>query len=722
MQYRLAGSVAARLLANTAAPRLTCPPHGYLAPLLRLHIPRNPMHPPQIQFLQAPCRLAHRRAHHGSGGAESRRRVSFLAPMAVVGGLAALFYAKQRPYHCEAAVPARPMASVRLQLLHDQAATVSRGMERTQAKSLWAHIVRLLVPECWLFLSVALTAAGAAVVNLWTPVVTGDLVNAIARGISLAGGSVEALRAPAQKLLVLFAANGLLTFAHTALVTVLGERIGMRLHVRALRTLLAHDLAFFDAAQSSGLVSRISADIAEFQTTFKKLVTQGLKAATLTTGVAWQLVRLSPQLTLTLISTMPLAYVALACYGRLLRRLRRTAKEWDAIAAGVAGEAIANIRTVRALSAERAELALYAEARTEAAAGSSRFGLHMGAFRGLTNTAIGAMVLLVLYNGGRLVARGDMEPGDLMAFMLATQHAQRALDALGGLMGQSVRAKAAVARVFEVINLVPTIPHAGGARPASLQGNVRFMDVDFAYPSRPDALVLRRFNLDVPQGQVVALCGASGSGKSTVAALLERFYDPTAGEIWLDACPLKHLDPKWHRSQIGFIPQDPALFSTSIRENLRLARPSATNKEIEDACRCANAHDFIASFPSGYDTIVGERGTLLSGGQKQRISIARAILRDPKILILDEATSSLDAESERMVQNALDKLMVGRTVLVIAHRLTTIKNADRIVVMGKVPGHIIEQGTHKELMDKRGAYFKLYNDMHSSLPDLLVDK
>ncbi|KAI9502507.1 P-loop containing nucleoside triphosphate hydrolase protein [Coemansia spiralis] len=346
----------------------------------------------------------------------------------------------------------------------------------------------------------------------------------------------------------------------------------------------------------------------------------------------------------------------------------------------------------------------------------------MGAFRGLTNTAIGAMVLLVLYNGGRLVARGDMEPGDLMAFMLATQHAQRALDALGGLMGQSVRAKAAVARVFEVINLVPTIPHAGGARPASLQGNVRFMDVDFAYPSRPDAPVLRRFNLDVPQGQVVALCGASGSGKSTVAALLERFYDPTAGEIWLDACPLKHLDPKWHRSQIGFIPQDPALFSTSIRENLRLARPSATNKEIEDACRCANAHDFIASFPSGYDTIVGERGTLLSGGQKQRISIARAILRDPKILILDEATSSLDAESERMVQNALDKLMVGRTVLVIAHRLTTIKNADRIVVMGKVPGHIIEQGTHKELMDKRGAYFKLYNDMHSSLPDLLVDK
>ncbi|KAJ2847754.1 hypothetical protein GGI22_005891, partial [Coemansia erecta] len=441
-----------------------------------------------------------------------------------------------------------------------------------------------------------------------------------------------------------------------------------------------------------------------------KIVTQGLKAATLTAGVAWQLVRLSPHLTLTLVSTMPVAYFGLAVYGRFLRGLRKSAKDWDAISTGIAGEAIGNIRTVRALSAERAELQLYKEARNEASAASNRFGLHMGAFRGLTNTAVGAMVLVVLYNGGRLVSRGDMTPGDLMAFMLATQHAQKALDALGGLMGQSVRAKGAIARVLEIANLVPAIPPSGGVQLPTMRGHIRFMDVDFAYPSRPDARVLEHFNLDIPHGQVVALCGASGSGKSTVAALLERFYDPTSGEIWLDACPLKRLDPAWHRAQIGFIPQEPALFSTSIRENLRLARPSATDRDIEDACRQANAHDFVSAFPSGYDTVVGERGTLLSGGQKQRLSIARAILRNPRILILDEATSSLDAQSERMVQDALDSLMVGRTVLVIAHRLTTIRNADRIVVMGNVPGHIVEQGSHDELIERRGAYYRLYSD------------
>ncbi|KAJ1668003.1 hypothetical protein IW140_002436 [Coemansia sp. RSA 1813] len=647
-----------------------------------------------------------------------------MAPVAVVGGVVVVFYMRRTALyqHSEAAYVIKPEASKRLKILHDQAAKLSQGMQRRDteesppvASSLASHIVRLLAPECWLFLGVTLTAVGAAIVNLWTPVVTGDLINVIARSVRLVSAMdesvLEALKSPARKLLALFVANGLLTFAHTTLVTVLGERIGLRLHMHALGTLLSHDLAFFDAAAQSGaLISRVSMDIAEFQSTFKKIVTQGLKSATLTVGVVWQLLRLSPHLTFTLVSTMPVAYFALAYYGKFLRTVRKSAKEWDAISTGIAGEAIGNIRTVRALSAEAAELELYKEARNEASASSNRFGLHMGAFRGLTNTAIGAMVLLVLYNGGRLVSRGDMSPGDLMAFMIATQHAQKALDSLGSLMGQTVRAKSAVSRVLEIIHLVPTVPHTGGARLPITQGHIRFMDVDFAYPTRPDAPVLERFNLDIPAGQVVALCGASGSGKSTVAALLERFYDPSAGEIWLDACPLKRLDPSWHRAQIGFIPQEPALFSTSVRENLRLAQPGATDEEIEEACRQANAHDFVVAFPHGYDTVVGERGTLLSGGQKQRLSIARAILRNPRILILDEATSSLDAHSERLVQSALDNLMVGRTVLVIAHRLTTIRNADRIVVMGKVPGHIVEQGSHSELIERRGAYYKLYND------------
>ncbi|KAJ2410079.1 hypothetical protein GGI10_004587, partial [Coemansia sp. RSA 2530] len=387
----------------------------------------------------------------------------YLVPLGIVGGVAAYLYVKKRaPVYCEAPAALKSEGSVRLRLLHEQSAKLSQKMQlmreeieegdKKQAalpRSLFAFIVRLIAPECWLFIGVALTAVGAAVVNLWTPVVTGDLINVIARSIQAASfdeGMLEALRSPAKKLFVLFVANGLLTFAHTTLVTVLGERIGMRLHSQAMQSLLNHDLAFFDSAQSGELVSRLTADVAEFQSTFKKLVTQGLKSVTLTAGVVARLVWLSPQLTLTLVSTMPAAYLGLMYYGRFLRVLRRETRDWETVSSGIAGEAISSIRTVRALSAESAELSLYREARGAESACSNRFGMHMGAFRGLTNVAIGSMVLSVLYRGGQLVARAEMTPGDLMAFMIATQAAQRALESLGSLMGQSVRARGAVLR------------------------------------------------------------------------------------------------------------------------------------------------------------------------------------------------------------------------------------------------------------------------------------
>ncbi|KAJ1865892.1 hypothetical protein LPJ78_002292 [Coemansia sp. RSA 989] len=575
-------------------------------------------------------------------------------------------------------------------------------------------IIRLLAPECWLLLSVIVTSIGAAVVSVWVPVVMGDLVSVITRSASSLD-IVEKLKSPARRLVGLALANGLLTFAHTTLVTILGERVGSRLHAQALDALLWHDMAFFDSAQSGSIVARVSADVREFQSTFKKLVTLGLKSLALTGGVAWQLISLSPQLSLTLTLGMTGAYSCLLLYGQKLRRLRRAATEWESISSGIASEAIANMRTVRTLNAEAAELNLFSEARAEQMAHASRFGLHMGCFQGLTSIAVGMGMASVLYGGGKLVAQGHLSAGELIAFVSATQAAQRALDALGVLLSQAVRARGCISRVQETIGLVPQHPRTG-VQLENPQGHVRFMDVDFSYPTRPHAPVLRQFNLDVPAGQVIALCGESGSGKSTVASLLERFYEPSRGAIWLDACPLTHLDTQWHRKQIGFIPQDPALFSTTIRENLRLANPQANNIEIEQACKLANAHGFIMQFPHGYDTVVGERGALLSGGQKQRIAIARALLRNPRILILDEATSALDAESERIVQQALDRLMAGRTVLIIAHRLSTIKAADRIVVMDKdAPGNIAEQGTHEELLQSRGAYYNLY---HRSTTDI----
>ncbi|KAJ2396783.1 hypothetical protein GGI05_000964, partial [Coemansia sp. RSA 2603] len=622
-----------------------------------------------------------RGSNTGSSGGWTLK--SAVGPAGIVGGIAVFLYSRRTAaVYSEAATASLDgarAASTRLKLLHAQSWAEVRSKTAheasktptptpTQDVSLVRQLVRLLAADGWLLLGVTLTAAGAAVVGLWVPVVTGDLINVIARSMQASSATLlpqltDALRSPARRLLLLFAANALLTFAHTTLVTVLGERVGGRLHHHALRALLHHDLSFFDTARSGELVARVTADVGEFTATLKRLVTQGVRAATLSLGVGVQLVRLSPQLSLALAATMPLAYAVLALYGRALRGMRADALRWQALCAGIAGEAVGGVRTVRALGAEQAELRLYAEAHREAAAAATRFGVHMGAFRALTQVAVGGMVLTVLHAGGRLVVQGELAPGALMAYMMATQAAHRALDALGGLMGQAVKARAAISRVLQVTSLTPLIPASGGVRLPGVRGHVRFMDVDFAYPSRPHSQVLSHFNLDVPAGAVVALCGASGAGKSTVAALLERFYDPGAGEIWLDACPLKHLDAKWLRSQIGYIPQDPTFFSTSIRENLRMAHPQASDADIQRACVLANAHGFIQGFPAGYDTVVGERGALLSGGQKQRLSIARAILRDPAILVLDEATSSLDAESERAVQAALDRLMVGRTVL-----------------------------------------------------------
>ncbi|CAM9273212.1 unnamed protein product [Lampetra planeri] len=271
-----------------------------------------------------------------------------------------------------------------------------------------------------------------------------------------------------------------------------------------------------------------------------------------------------------------------------------------------------------------------------------------------------------------------------------------------------VRGVSSGARVFEYLALKPTIPLAGGGRIPyhSLTGRVDFMNISFSYPTRPGHRVLERFDLVLPPCKTVAIVGESGGGKSTVASLLERFYDPTSGVIMLDGLDIRTLDLSWLRGQvIGFINQEPVLFGSSIMENIRFGKPEASDTEVMNAAKQANAHRFITSFPDGYNTVVGERGVTLSGGQKQRIAIARALIKNPSILVLDEATSALDAESERVVQEALDRATKGRTVLIIAHRLSTIQGADLICVMSN--GRIVEAGTHLELLSKGGLYSDL---------------
>lgn len=279
---------------------------------------------------------------------------------------------------------------------------------------------------------------------------------------------------------------------------------------------------------------------------------------------------------------------------------------------------------------------------------------------------------------------------------------------LSVLFGQVVRGLSAGTRVFEYMTLSPCIPLSGGCRVPRehLHGSVTFQNVSFSYPCRPGFEVLRDFTLTLPPGKIVALVGQSGGGKTTVASLLERFYDPTAGVVTLDGRDLRTLDPSWLRGQVvGFISQEPVLFGTTIMENIRFGKLGASDEEVYAAAREANAHEFITRFPEGYNTIVGERGTTLSGGQKQRLAIARALIKQPTVLILDEATSALDAESERVVQEALDRASAGRTVLVIAHRLSTVRAAHRIIVMAD--GRVWEAGTHEELLKKGGLYAEL---------------
>ncbi|KAI9253020.1 ABC transporter type 1, transmembrane domain-containing protein [Sporodiniella umbellata] len=499
-------------------------------------------------------------------------------------------------------------------------------------------IWQLVKPDLGLLCLIVLTAVGAAIVQLQTPLVTGQLINILSSSMQAAADglgslTIRDLNAPALKLFGLLVTQGFLTFAHISLVSAFGENIAKRLRAKLFRAIIQQDLGFFDQHRSGELVSRLTADAAEFKSTFKQLVTQGLKSVTQTVGSAIQLFRISTSLTFTMLGTMPILYVLLNLYGGYLRKLSKHNKQLDGQSGGVAGEVLSNMRTVRAFASEEREIEHYSQTCERVARSNQSMGLHIGLFQGLTNISVGCMVLTVLYYGGSLVVNNELTAGDLMSYMLSTQTAQHSLVSLGVLFGQSIKAASSAHRVFEFIHLEPQVPLRGGCVPDHVCGNIEFSSIDFCYPSRPDQMVLNDFSLNVTPGSTVALCGASGSGKSTIASLLERFYEPAAGHVYLDGQALDTIDPSWLREHIGFINQEPVLFATSILENIRYGNPHATLEEVKEAARQANAETFIEGFPDGYHTVVGERGAALSGGQKQRIAIARAILKNPKLKV-----------------------------------------------------------------------------------------
>ena len=502
-----------------------------------------------------------------------------------------------------------------------------------------------------------------------------------------------------------FAVQAVAVALRYTLFTTAGERVVTRLRQNLFASLMSQEVAFFDQRKTGELTNRLASDTTVLQNTVSVNISMALRNAAAALGGIVMLFYTSPRLTFLMLALVPAVAVGAVVYGRRVRKLSKEVQDALAASNEVAEESLSGVRTVRSFAAERHEVARYTQAQ-EHAFGLARRRIGQSAtFMGTASFAASASAAAVLWYGGRLVLDGVLTVGSLTSFLIYSLTVAFSLGALTDLWADFMRASGAAERVFELLDRQPAIPPSGGERLASIQGHVQFEQVHFAYPSRPDVPVLQGIQLDIAPGEVVAIVGPSGAGKSTIAGMLARMYDPLQGRVRVDGTDLRELDPEWLRQQIGTVAQEPMLFATTIADNIRYGRTGATDAEVEAAARAANAHEFISRFPEGYKTLVGERGVQLSGGQKQRIAIARAMLKDPRILVLDEATSALDAESEHLVQEALERLMTGRTTLIIAHRLSTVVGANRVMVLDG--GQVVQSGSHTALMGQEGLYRRL---------------
>ncbi|MEH3100912.1 ABC transporter transmembrane domain-containing protein [Sphingomonas adhaesiva] len=529
----------------------------------------------------------------------------------------------------------------------------------------------------------------------------------IDRGFIRGGASPEAVAATFHYMLMIVVVLALGTAVRFYFVSWLGERVVADIRASVQRHLMTLDPAFYEENRPSEIASRLTADTAQIETVVGSTVSIALRNTVTGVGGLIYLFAISPKLAGSLLLGIPLIIAPIALLGKRVRSHSRASQDRIADIGSIATETLGAMKIVQAFGQERRETARF-RAAVEATMAAAQRRIALRAV--MTAIAIGLIfgsITMVLWEGAIDVAAGRLSGGAIAAFVITGGIVAGAFGALTEVYGDLLRGAGAAGRLSELLAERPSI--AVPARPVALprppQGRVAFEEVEFRYPTRPDVAALRDFSLSVAPGETLAVVGPSGAGKSTLFQLLQHFYRPAAGRVTVDGVDLRDADPAEVRARIAMVPQETVIFGTSARDNLRYGRWDADDAAIWAAAEAANAADFLRALPDGLDTFLGEGGARLSGGQRQRVAIARALLRDAPILLLDEATSALDAESERLVQDALDRLMTDRTTIVIAHRLATVRAADRIVVMDA--GQVVEEGRHADLIARGGLYARL---------------